>query len=82
MRILVITACTSTQRFNPPNQLEPADFHPPGRLNRRTRELESYTTPAAQMYTGDGHLHVMNGVKSLRRTFGQGIVDVRIISPG
>ena len=44
--------------------------------------MERYETRAAEMYTGDGHRRLMNGVKNLRRTFGQGIVDVRIISPG
>ena len=34
------------------------------------------------MYQGKGHLHLMKGVRRLRNTFGQGIVDVRIISPG
>ena len=82
MKILVITACTARKKHEPPNQLMPADFQPPGRLNRRKRELERYKTPAAEMYTGDGHKRLMNGVKNLRRTFGQGIVDVRIISPG
>ena len=82
MKSLVITACTARKKHEPPNQLMPADFQPPGRLNRRTRELERYKTPAAEMYTGDGHNRLMNGVKNLRRTFGQGIVDVRIISPG
>ena len=82
MRILVITPCTAKKRHETSNQLQPEDFHPPGRLARRTRELERYETPAAQMYTGDGHLRLMNGVKNLRRKFGLGIVDVRIISPG
>lgn len=86
MRILVITACTAKKKFDRQvdrlNQLQPADFATPGRLNRRTRELERYESPAAQMYTGDGHVRLMNGVENLRRTFGRGIIDVCIISPG
>lgn len=82
MKILVITPCTAKKKHEPPNQLQPRDFATPGLLRLRSRRLEEFETPAAQMYTGDGHLHLMNGVKNLRRTFGQGIVDVRIISPG
>ena len=82
MKVLVITACTAKKRFEPTNQLKPEDFVSCERLRRRSRELRTYETPAAQMYTGDGHLHLMNGVKKLRRTFGRGIVDVYIISPG
>ena len=82
MKVLVITACTSRNRFQPDNQLTREDFLSPKRLNRRSRELRRYETPAAQMYTGDGHLHLMNGVKKLRHAFGRGIIDVHIISPG
>ena len=82
MKILVITPCTAKKIHKPSNQLQQKDFNPPGWLNRRTRELERYETPAAEMYTGDGHRRLMNGVKNLQRTFGRGIVDVRIISPG
>ena len=82
MKILLITACTAEKKHEPANQLQRADFATPGLLRLRSRRLEEFETPAAQMYIGNGHLHVMNGVKNLRRTFGQGIVDVRIISPG
>ena len=82
MKVLVITACTAEKQFQPDNQLKPADFVSCEHLERRSRELGRYETPAAQMYTGKGHLRLMNGVKDLRHTFGRGIVDVRIISPG
>ena len=72
----------SRKKIKRPNQLKREDFATPGRLNRRTRELRAFETPAAQMYTGDGHLRLMNGARDLRHTFGQGIVDVRIISLG
>ena len=84
MKILVITACTADKKFDKlklPDQLEPDDCKNPGLLKLKSKPLQRYETPAAQMYTGNGHLRVMNGVKDLRRTFGQGIVDVRIISP-
>ena len=81
MKILVITNSTAKKIFSPPNQLTSVDFVDRERLNRRTHELRRYETPAAQMYTGNGHLRVMNGVKNLRRTFGPDVVDLYIISP-
>ena len=82
MRILVITACTAWKKHKPPNQLTWDDFVSPDRLPERIRELKTFETPAAQMYKGRGHLCVMNGVKNLRHRFGQGVIDVRIISAG
>ena len=86
MKILVITACTAKKKWDRKvdwaNQLKPKDFATVGLQNLRSKRLEMYKTPAAEMYTGDGHKRLMDGVKNLRDTFGQGIVDVRIISPG
>ena len=82
MRILVITACTKFKKHEPPNQLTWDDFVSPNHLPERIRELKTFETPAAQMYKGRGHLCVMNGVKNLRHRFGQGVIDVRIISAG
>ena len=50
----------------------------------RSRRLQEQgcETRAAEMYRGSGHLHLMEGVRNLRRCFGRGIVDLRIISPG
>lgn len=83
MKVLVITICTAKKQYQPSNRLMPEDFASCERLKRRSRELNAYKTPAAEMYTGSGHLHLMNGVKNLRRTCEQStIVDLRIISPG
>ena len=82
MKILVVTPCTAAKKHEPANQLQRADFATPGLLRLRSRRLEEFETPAAQMYIGNGHLRLMNGVKDLRRSFGQDIADVRIISPG
>ena len=87
MKILVITACTAKKKWDRQvdlaDQLQPKDCVTVGLRNRRSESLEGYKTPAAEMYTGDGHLRLMNGVTNLRDTFKQDIiVDVRIISPG
>ena len=86
MKILVITACTAEKKWDRQvdlaDQLQPKDFATPGLLKLKSKKLKAYETPAAEMYTGDGHKRLMDGVKNLRDTFGPGIVDVRIISPG
>ena len=82
MKVLVITTCTAEQLHEPSNPLQQTDFATTGFLRLRSRRLEEFETPATQMYRGNGHLHLMNGVTDLRHTFGQGIVDVYIISPG
>lgn len=88
MKILVITACTADKKFDElklPNQLKPADCNNRGLLQLKSKPLKEYETPAAEMYTGNGHLRVMNGVKDLRDSrypISQDItIDVRIISP-
>ena len=83
MKVLVITICTGNKKHEHSNRLMQEDFASSERLKRRSRELKAFETPAAEMYTGSGHLHLMNGVKNLRRTCEQRlIVDLRIISPG
>ena len=83
MKVLVITICTGNKKHEHSNRLMPEDFASCERLKRRSRELKAYETPAAEMYTGSGHRHLMNGVKNLRRACEvRIIVDLRIISPG
>ena len=85
MKILVITACTAKKKWDRQvdraNQLKPEDFATVPLRNRRSEKLHRYKTRAAEMYTGDGHKRLMNGVKNLRRTFGPDVVDLYIISP-
>ena len=88
MKILVITACTAKKKWDRhvdrANQLRPEDFATVPLRNRRSEQLQlhRYKTRAAEMYIGEGHKRLMNGVKNLRNTIEQGVVvDVRIISP-
>ena len=90
MKILVITPCTAKKKWDREvdraNQLKPEDFATVALRNRRSERLRRYETPAAEMYEGKGHLHLMNGVKDLRDSrhpiSHDIIVKVRIISPG
>lgn len=82
MRILVITSCTGRKKHKPVNELQYENFVSPERLCQRTAELKDFKTLAAEMYTGQQHLYLMDGLRQLRETHGQTVVDLNIISAG
>ncbi len=82
MKILVIGSCTGEKKYKPANQLQQEDFSPPERLRQRTEELSAYKAPAAEMYTGQQHRYLMEGLEQIREIYGQAVVDLYIISAG
>lgn len=82
MRILVVTSCTGEKKYHPENQLIRDDFLVAEKLALREKELEQYKTPASEIYTGMQHLRLMEGVKILRDSFGNEIIDLYIVSAG
>ena len=82
MRILVITSCTGRKKHKLPNQLKYEDFASPERLHQRTAELKDFEIPAAEMYTGQQHQHLMAGLEEVRKVYGSAVVDLYIISAG
>ncbi|MEY2976648.1 MAG: tRNA-guanine transglycosylase DpdA [Prochlorotrichaceae cyanobacterium] len=81
-RVLVITSCTGEKRYKPDNQLTLKDFQDIQQLQQREFALQSFLCPAGELYTGNQHLRLMEGVKALRETFGKDVIDVKIISAG
>ena len=78
MKIAVLTSCTSTKQYKPHNQLSQKDF---SHLSaERIAELEEYSLPAYQMYTGNQHARLMAGIEELRAS--GSTVDLYIISAG
>ena len=82
MRILVITSCTGRKKYKSSNQLKYEDFASSERRRKRTAELNESKAPAAEMYTGQQHLYLMDGLKQLLETYGQTVVDLNLISAG
>jgi len=82
MRILVITSCTGRKRHKSTNQLNYEDFASSERLQQRTAELEDYKASAVEMYTGQQHLYLMDGLQELRKRYGNDVIDLHIISAG
>lgn len=81
-RVLVVTSCTGEKCFKPENQLTLEDFKDSSRLKSREAELTEYACSAGQMYTGQQHLRLMEGVQMLRQSLGREAVDVIILSAG
>lgn len=66
LRILVVTSCSGSKAFSIPNQLTLTDFQTGGQhLSERTKELERYSLPAAQMYTGRQHPLILRALQKL-----------------
>ncbi len=82
MRILVITSCTGRKKHKSANQLKCEDFASPERLCQRTAELRDFKDSAVEMYTGEQHRYLMAGLKQLRKSHGQTVADLHIISAG
>ena len=82
MRTLVITSCTGRKKHKPLNQLQYEDFTSTERHRKQTAELKDFEASAAEMYTGQQHLYLMDGLRQLRETHGQTVVDLNIISAG
>ena len=82
MRTLVITSCTGEKLYHPSNQLMRSDFEDDALLVTREKELSEYSTRAGEIYTGMQHQRLMEGIKNLRTSFGDDVVDLYIVSAG
>lgn len=82
IKTLVVTSCTGEKKYHLDNQLVQSDFENEKKLKRREKELKEYLCSAGDMYTGLQHLRLMEGINSLRQTFGEKILDLCIVSAG
>ena len=82
MRVLVITSCTGEKKYHPGNQLVQDDFTDKEHLAIREKELAEFACPAGEMYTGMQHLRLMEGIQTLRKHFGESVVDLYVVSAG
>jgi hypothetical protein len=82
MKLLIITSCTNSKIYSPDEQLKKADFLDTNLLLERENQLGSFKAKAKEMYTGQQHLWVMEGINNLREKYGVSIVDLAIVSAG
>jgi hypothetical protein len=80
--MLVVSSCTDSKFFEPENQLLLEDFRDATKFEQKTRALKEYERPAGEMYTGQQHVWVMQGVQLLRRRFGNESISLKIVSAG
>lgn len=81
MKILIITSCTGEKAHAPHNQLTQADFellHDEQIFRQKEQALSEFSTKAEDLYTGQQHVRLMNGIRS----FGPENVDLWILSAG
>jgi len=82
MKTVVISSCTGKKYCKPENMLTIEDFKDSGILKTKTTALEAYKSKASKIYTGPQHLLLMEGLKELREKYGDGIIDLYIVSAG
>lgn len=67
MRILVITACTGQKAVTTEKALTIDDFSRGAEhLKEKEKDLAAFLRPAEAMYTGQQHIRLMRGIRSLR----------------
>lgn len=82
LKLLVVTSCTGEKKYHPENQLVQDDFADKAHLAKREKELAEYQCSAGEMYTGLQHLRLMEGIRTLRKRFGEDFVDLYVVSAG
>ena len=90
MKILVLTSYTEAQKYKPDEPLGREDLSPPERLDRRIRELSGYSAEgryhksrdysarAGEMFTGQFHEQVQEGLRQVRNheEYGETTLDL------
>ncbi|MEH7253138.1 queuine/other tRNA-ribosyltransferase, partial [Neobacillus niacini] len=74
--------CTNSKIYSPEQQLNKSDFLDTSILFEREKQLGAFKAKAKDMYTGQQHLWVMEGINNLREKYGDNIVDLAIVSAG
>jgi hypothetical protein len=85
MKIRVITSCTGEKQHSPENQLTQGDFeylHEPAQFKLLEERLAEFRMPAENLYTGQQHVRLMEGVRDLREVRGADSVDLWTLSAG
>ena len=83
MKIQVITSCTGEKLHSLENQLTQEDFRNlNGKFTDRENELATFKTPAEDLYTGQQHVRLMQGLNYFRDKRGAESIDLWILSAG
>lgn len=81
-RLLVISSCTADKAVSRRDGLTLRHFQNLSERRGREEALKPFARPAAALYTGMQHRHLMRGIDRLRRRYGRETVELKIISAG
>ena len=82
MKALVIGSCTKRKRYAPSEQPDCSGLDDPVRHAQKERELHAYELPAIEMYTGQHHLHVREGLQLVWNKLDHESASLVIVSAG
>ena len=73
MKILILASYAKEQKYKPDNRLTREDLDPPARYKQRVKELRDYSVPAGEMFTGQLHTQLREG---LRQKYSETTLDL------
>lgn len=78
MKILVLASYTMKQKDRPDNCIRREDFEPASRFEHRIKELSGYSVPAGEMFTGQLHTQLREGLRQIRghKQYGKTTLDL------
>jgi hypothetical protein len=85
MKVLIITSCTGEKLHSPNHQLTQEDFrliHDNNEFQSLEDALSEYRTSAEEIYTGQQHIRLMQGVRALRDSSSKIDAQLWILSAG
>ena len=66
MKILILASYTMKQKDRSDNCIRREDLEPASRLEHRVKELSDYSMPAGEMFTGQLHTQLREGLRQIR----------------
>ena len=82
MKALVISSCTKSKLRAPRGQPNCSDLDDPVRRAQKEQEMHAYKLPAIEMYIGQHHLRVREGLELVWNKLGRESVSLAIVSAG
>ncbi|MGV8118918.1 MAG: tRNA-guanine transglycosylase DpdA [Candidatus Xenobiia bacterium LiM19] len=83
MNVLVVSSCTARKKFIHENQINETDFADLSLLKSKERLLKGFGVPAIDMYEGDHHIRIKEGLEILGKKYNEKLsIELCIISAG
>ena len=68
MKILILASYTTQQKDRPDNCIRREDLESASRFEHRIKELSDYSMPAGEMFTGQLHTQLREGLRQISGT--------------